>query len=377
MTTQGYFETCGCAAILLLCASCAGAGRSPGSSAATAPPPTVAAAAPVVPPSASGETRRFTFRYAVRIGPLPAGSVHVFIPVAKTSDRQIVHELTIATPIDGNLEVEEQHGNQFWHGAVVSTEGQSFDLRFDYDVTRIPFQQRGFGMPKEEASASEQEASRQYLAPSPSVPVGDPVLAPIVHEVRRKLGPGQSRAQVARGIFDWVVDNMTYKKVGSGWGHGDTFWACSERYGNCTDFHSLFISLARTESIPARFDIGFPVPMDRSGGEVSGYHCWLNFFLPVIGWVPLDASQAHQYPDRRNQLYGAQPADRLHFTTGRALQLGADQKSGALNYFIYPLVEVDGERFTGAMDTRFSYRHTKAIGFKATVAASVAKPLPI
>jgi transglutaminase-like putative cysteine protease len=81
---------------------------------------------------------------------------------------------------------------------------------------------------------------------------------------------GGSPAERARAIYDWVVENVEYKKVGTGWGNGDTFWACSERYGNCTDFHALFISLARTEGIPARFEMGFPVPDSRPSGEIGG-----------------------------------------------------------------------------------------------------------
>ena len=62
----------------------------------------------------------------------------------------------------------------------------------------------------------------------------------------------------ARAIYDYVLSNMRYDKSGTGWGHGDTLYACSAKKGNCTDFHSLFISMARSQHIPARFEIGFP-----------------------------------------------------------------------------------------------------------------------
>ena len=118
-----------------------------------------------------------------------------------------------------------------------------------------------------------------------------PILAPIRAEIR-EVAQSDDPARLARTIYDWVVDNVEYKKVGSGWGNGDTFWACSERYGNCTDFHSLFNSLARTEGIPARFEIGFPIPTDRESGKLKGYHCWTQYSLPDTGWVPIDASEA-------------------------------------------------------------------------------------
>ena len=118
------------------------------------------------------------------------------------------------------------------------------------------------------------------------------------------------------------IDNVEYKKVGTGWGNGDTFWACNERYGNCTDFHALFISLARSEGIPARFEIGFPVPESRDEGKIAGYHCWVQFYLPEVGWFPIDASEAFKHPERREFFYGSPSRDRIHMTTGRDLELG-------------------------------------------------------
>jgi transglutaminase-like putative cysteine protease len=144
--------------------------------------------------------------------------------------------------------------------------------------------------------------------------------------------------------------------VGTGWGNGDTFWACNERYGNCTDFHALFISLARTEGIPARFEIGFPVPDDRGAGAIGGYHCWVQFYLPGEGWIPIDASEAAKHPEKRELYYGTHPANRVQFTTGRDLVLSEAGRNQPLNYFIYPYVEIDGVPWRASVETGFSYR---------------------
>ncbi len=120
--------------------------------------------------------------------------------------------------------------------------------------------------------------------------------------------------------------------------------ACSEQYGNCTDFHALFNSLARARGIPARFGIGFTVPAERPAGTLRGYHCWGDFYLPDIGWVPIDASEADKHPDKRELYFGTHPADRVLMTVGRDLQLGEGHASGALNYFVHPHVEVNGQK---------------------------------
>jgi transglutaminase-like putative cysteine protease len=199
----------------------------------------------------------------------------------------------------------------------------------------------------------------KFLRANERVVVGDELLDPILAEVRR-LAASSEPALLARATYDWVVDNVEYKKTGSGWGNGDSYWACTERYGNCTDFHALFISLARTQGIPARFDIGFPIPEERGTGDIGGYHCWVEFYLPETGWFPVDASEAFKHPEKRDFFYGSHPSDRIHFTTGRDLRLGRDHVGRPLNYFIYPYAEVAGEAFEGEIEKSFSFHAAPA-----------------
>ena len=69
-----------------------------------------------------------------------------------------------------------------------------------------------------------------------------------------------------------------------------------------------------------------------------------------------DASEAAKHPQLRETLYGSQPADRIHFTTGRDLVVSEGSAGQPLNYFIYPYVEIDGEPWGGRVPTRFAYR---------------------
>ena len=43
-------------------------------------------------------------------------------------------------------------------------------------------------------------------------------------------------------------------------GNGNSIYACDIGVGNCTDYHSYFMSLNRTLNVPARFHMGFPIP---------------------------------------------------------------------------------------------------------------------
>lgn len=291
--------------------------------------------------------RTFEFEYAVTVDAVEpgAGDVQVFVPLPAEDARQRVLHQEIESSVPGMIESEPVYGNRYFR-ASAPREGKPIEVTVRVTVDRQVSHPRA-GVPNEDLSA--------FLGPNDRVAIGHPVLDPMLGDVRASAGEGGGEKK-ARAIYDWVVDNVEYKKVGTGWGNGDTFWACSERYGNCTDFHALFISLARTEGIPARFEIGFPVPEDRAEGEIGGYHCWVEFHTEETGWFPIDASEAFKHPEKRELFYGAHPADRIHFTTGRDLRLGPHHRGPALNYFVYPYVEVGGVPFTGRIDKRFRYR---------------------
>lgn len=303
--------------------------------------------------SAIAEERVFDFTYAILPTELPAdAAVDIYIPVPteQVGQRILGERVSAALPLQRGSETA--YGNAFYHLHRPAGDDTPLSAEITWTVARSLVTTGG---------ANEEEAARAagYLGENRLVPVGHEVLDPILKEIHASRA-SESRADTARAIYDWVVDNVEYKKVGTGWGNGDTFWACSERYGNCTDFHALFISLARTEGIPARFEIGFPVPDSRGAGTIGGYHCWVQFYLPGEGWVPIDASEAAKAPERKELFYGTHPADRIHFTTGRDLVISPASEGAPLNYFVYPYVEVGGKPWSGKLETRFSYSDAPA-----------------
>ncbi len=159
----------------------------------------------------------------------------------------------------------------------------------------------------------------------------------------------------ARAIYNHVVATVKYDKTGKGWGRGDIYYACENRRGNCTDFHAIFIGYARAVGVPARFAIGYPLPAARGAGEVTGYHCWAEFYAQGIGWIPIDASEAAKDPARREYFFGAHDENRIEFTRGRDLTLAPPQQSAPLNYFVYPYAEADGKPLEG-VGHKLTYR---------------------
>src|SRR5215470_5503709 len=120
-----------------------------------------------------------------------------------------------------------------------------FDI--EYEVTRrerIAWSQS----PRLVAAALTGKERRDDLQPDALVPItGLPA------ELAVKVTAGKTQTlDKARAIYDYVFTTMGYDKTGTGWGRGDVLYACDAKKGNCTDFHSLFIAMSRSQGIPAR-----------------------------------------------------------------------------------------------------------------------------
>lgn len=304
---------------------------------------------------AAPAVRDFVFVYEVVLDlPEGAGPIDIFVPLAQSGPRQEVRSRRIDSDIPGEEKTETTYGNRFWHGHLERAPGRPVRIAVTYEVRRMAARSSDASQGDPDLPRPE---LRRFLGPNAKVPVSGPLVEAVLADLPRGDG---SLLGDARRVYDYVIDNMEYKKVGTGWGNGDTLWACTKKYGNCTDFHALFISLARALGIPARFDIGFPIPADRTTGSIGGYHCWVEFHLPGVGWVPIDASEAHKNPAMREHYFGNQPPDRFRFTTGRDLELGPGHVTGPLNYFVYPHVEIGGKRAHEGVTTRLRFVETKA-----------------
>jgi transglutaminase-like putative cysteine protease len=297
------------------------------------------AALGIMSPSPAAEPsprqRVFEFTYGAAVEKLPAGArARFWIPVPPTNAVQQV--MTLQTPTGSKLHTEQRFGNQmlYWEATIPADGQHAFAAKFH--ITRLEVQGLRGKSPLDDMLSDMQQ--KMYLEPDSLVPIkGKPLLL---------LGGKQLDAdpiKKARQFYDIVFEHMTYSKEGTGWGRGDVLWACDSKYGNCSDFHSLFISLARANGLPSRFEIGFPLPVERGQGTIAGYHCWGWFYVTGRGWIPVDISEADKNPKLQDYYFGNLTEDRVAFSIGRDLKLSPEQDGPPLNFFIYPYVEVDGQ----------------------------------
>jgi transglutaminase-like putative cysteine protease len=297
------------------------------------------------------DTRHFTFHYGFTVKSLPAGErVRIWIPAAHSDAFQEVKVISA----NGDLTLKKTHESTFGNEMYFAEAGKAkeAELHFEvvYDVVRHQRLTLGVSTPHlAEVKLNERER-KQDLAPDKLVPVNG-----LPAELAVKVTEGKAMPlEKARAIYDYVFTTMRYDKTGTGWGRGDVLYACDAKKGNCTDFHSLFMAMARSQGIPARFEIGFPLPPEKHAGEIAGYHCWADFFEPQHGWIPVDISEAWKHQEKRDYFFGAHDTNRVQFTMGRDLELNPKQDGAPLNYFVYPYVEVAGKEYPN-VSTAFSF----------------------
>jgi transglutaminase-like putative cysteine protease len=297
------------------------------------------------------ETRHFTYHYGFTVKDVPAGEkLRVWFPMAHSDDFQTVKVVSATGDLSLKKGHDAQHANEMYYAEAAKAKQSDMHFEVVYDVVRHERLTLGTYSPHLASVKLNDKERKEYLAPDALVPTtGLPA------DLAAKVTEGKTTPlDKARAIYDYVFSTMRYDKTGTGWGRGDVLYACDAKKGNCTDFHSLFIAMARSQGIPARFAIGFPLPPDKHSAEIAGYHCWADFFEPQHGWIPVDISEAWKHPEKKDYFFGAHDANRMEFTMGRDLELSPKQDGKLLNYFIYPYVEVAGKEYPN-VSTAFSF----------------------
>jgi transglutaminase-like putative cysteine protease len=312
--------------------------------------------------ASSPASRKFSFTYQVHV---PAnkdaqGKYLLWVPLPQDDGYQKIEDLRIESPVSFTKGQDPEYKNPY--ALFTPTPEQlasGFDVSLRFVVNRFEHKVDLASLSTASTSAPPSQAMLQrYLEPDKLVPLNG-----VIAELAREHTAGDTTDLAkARHIYDYVVSTMHYDKTGEGWGRGDAVWACTSKRGNCTDFHSLFIGMVRASGIPARFEIGFPLPDSKTEGDIPGYHCWAEFYLKGSGWIPVDASEASKNPERRDYFFGAHDANRVFFSYGRDIRLSG-QQGEPLNYFIYPYAEQNGKPVSG-LQTHFAFNDL-AVSFTA------------
>ncbi len=272
-------------------------------------------------------TDNFEFRYSATVPDLDQPA-KMWVPIAQSDAFQDIEILSIDAPGKSVQLNEELYDNTILY-MELGPEDSGEELEILYRVIR-----------KEKGPFEAVEPNPElYLSSNLLMPKGGRFEEIAKEAIGAKIN--DSKLIQARALYDYIIDNMRYMKFGD-FGRGDSNYACDSKTGNCTEFHSFFISLARSVDIPARFSIGASIPSERNEGGIDGYHCWAEFYADGKWW-PVDISEGNKYTALATYYFGRHPANRIELSRGRDLQVSPSPAAGPINFLAYPLLEIDGK----------------------------------
>ncbi len=285
-----------------------------------------------------GDSRSFAIEYTAQVKDVPAGTkkLRLWAPVPQDTPVQTISDLKFEGE-PPRITTEPRFGNRlaYWE---IDDPSPTVERKFSFTCTR---REQITDLAAVATDGTEAEAVPAAFTSDDKLTIVDDRIRKIAAEV---TAGKTTTLEKARAIYDYVLSKMKYDKSGTGWGRGDTVHACEVGKGNCTDFHALFMSLARASGIPAGFEIGLYLPYERGKQEApGGYHCWSFFRVPGKTWVPVDASEAGRFPERANYFFGGHTSNRVTMSVGRDLVLEPKQQGEPLNYLLNPYAEADGK----------------------------------
>jgi transglutaminase-like putative cysteine protease len=294
------------------------------------------------------DSRTFSVEYVGKVADIPAGTkkLRVWLPVPQDSTVQTIRNLSLSK--EAKFGAEPKYGNKIAY-VEIDNPGPAAEITMKFECTRLEIRTdldalKSDGRDEADSFTVFRKADKLVLVDDDMKKLSDQVVA-------GKTGT----LEKSRAIYDYVVSKMTYDKNHQGWGLGSTRHACDVGKGNCTDFHALFNSMCRAQGIASGFEIGLYLPYNRKSDEkLGGYHCWAFFRVPGKTWVPVDASEASRFPDRKEFFFGGHTSNRVTLSTGRDIVLEPGQAGEPLNYFLNPYAEADGR--TVKTDKSWSYK---------------------
>jgi len=315
--------------------------------------------------------------------PKSAKTVRVWFAVPQEDPYSIVRNFTVN--VSGEYGVQyarDSWGNRVGYVDIESPTRDQVQLKEEFDLTRTEVRNTINAGETRPLTDQERSALAAYLQPATHVIVNDEIRKLAVSVTGGEPNP----VLAARKLYDWTYKNVNYwvkdpehlkaSPVGS------SEYCLRTKTGNCTDFHSLFAALAISSGIPVRMVYGSLVKTALNGMEVdASYHCWIQFFAPRLGWVPLDASLANIYwehiplNDKNKKLVelttstGYQGADqgkveyyfgnlderRVVWSLGRDLMMQPPQDDGPVNSLPKMYVEIDGKQ-SADWTRQFTYK---------------------
>lgn len=229
------------------------------------------------------QSRHFTFHYAFTVRNVPPGQkIEIWFPQAHSDQFQQIKIISAKGDLPLKKTRESKYGNTIFHAIAPKAAKDEYKFDVEYDVVR----QERIGLPRNGSQPHLVKASAKetngYLGPDKLVPITGKLADIAEKQVQGHTGT-MDRARV---LYDYVLNTMRYDKSGTGWGRGDAEWACDSKRGNCTDFHSVFISMVARSTSPRGLRLASHYPPTRIRARLPGTTAGPSSTIRSMGGCP-------------------------------------------------------------------------------------------
>jgi transglutaminase-like putative cysteine protease len=300
-----------------------------------------------------------------------AKKIRLWLAMPQDDSASDVRSFKVESPFPYSFE-KDNEGNRYVFIEVNEPTQKEFTVVQTFTITRREILNNMDAASKATRPFTDEEraAMAKYLTANQHVIINDEI-----RQIAAKVvGDEKNPLLAARKLYDWTLDNIVYwvkdpknKKASP---VGSTEYCLANKTGNCTDFHSLWTSLARAAGIPTRIVYGSFFKKELNGQDADqSYHCWPEFYVPNVGWVPHDVAVAEifkgEYPitEDNARLVRLTTADgysgpdqakvdyyfgniderRVVWSVGRDLILNPRQDGGPVNAIAKAYMEADGK----------------------------------
>lgn len=313
----------------------------------------------------------FELRNEIKVK-VPEGAQRLRVWVALPQDNdpsQQVRDLKIEAPYAYRIE-RDSEGSRVLYLEAANPKDKELTIVETFGLTRREIRDQVDASKARPLTDADRARFAKYLEANKHVVI-DSEIRKLADEI---VGNETNPVLAARKLYDWVLENVEYwvkdpknKKASP---VGSTSYCLTFRTGNCTDFESLWASLARARGIPTQIVYGsFLKPDLRAQDQDQSYHCWAEFYAPGLGWVHHDVAVADLYhgdfpvnadnerllrltvadgvfgndPAKVNYYFGNLDERRVVWSRNRDLTLTPRQDGEPVNALPKAYVEVDGK----------------------------------
>ena len=168
--------------------------------------------------------------------------------------------------------------------------------------------------------AKRKQEYRYYTRSEKLIEADDSGIVAVADRLRKQTdGP----YRFARAAYEFVLDHVEYVTPTPAWGAK----ACLENgKGDCGQYAALFVAICRAGGIPAR-----PVAGCWATGK-NRWHCWAEFQLPGVGWLPVDPTSGRHDESKRDYYFCNLDNNRLAFVKAFNMVFKASRGSQRLGF---------------------------------------------